>query len=123
MVKQLINLQTYKLTNLQIKTLVCSLLAIFCCACKEMPNMGKPAVIIQPPMCTLYEGGTRQLYVSQDSVHTWLSEDTTVVTVSKTGLITAQTLPDTVIAKTVLVTAQVDERSASCTVTVLKAQE
>lgn len=85
--------------------------------------MGKTEVVIQPPSCTLYEGATRQLYVSQDSVHTWESEDPAVVTVSDKGLITAQTLPDTVIAKTVIVTAHVDERSASCTVTVLKAIE
>lgn len=82
--------------------------------------MGKPAVAIQPPSCALYEGGTRQLYVSPDSAHTWESEDPAIVTVSDNGLITAQTLPDTVIAKTVIVTAHVDERSATCTVTVLK---
>lgn len=85
--------------------------------------MGKTEVVIQPPSCTLREGGTRQLYVSQDSVHTWESEDPAVVTVSDKGLITAQQLPDDVQMKTVLVTAHVDERSASCTVTVLKAIE
>ncbi len=85
--------------------------------------MGKTEVVIQPPSCTLYEGGTRQLYVSQDSVHTWESEDPTIVTVSDKGLITAQKLPADVQMKTVLVTAHVDERSASCTVTVLKAIE
>lgn len=84
--------------------------------------MGETDIVLQPMSCTLAEGKTRQLTVSQGTASEWYSDNSAVATVSTTGMVTAQTLPDDTDSVTVKIAARVESRTATCTVLVIQAK-